>query len=161
MASVAAAGNCDWLCNGQEVFPAMLSAIEAAKHSVCLESYIYAPGALGLRFLDYLVRARQRQVRVQVLVDALGSFALPSDFWKPLIETGGEVRWFNPLSLNRLGFRNHRKLLVCDGAIAFIGGFNIAPEYEGDGINCGWCDLGLRLEGPLVTELSRSFDEMF
>src|SRR5215469_5602420 len=81
--SVAAAGNCDWLCNGQEVFPAMLSAIEAAKHSVCLESYIYAPGPLGLRFRDYLIRARQRQVRVQVLVDALGSFGLPADFWKP------------------------------------------------------------------------------
>ena len=139
----------------------MLSAIEAARHSVCLESYIYAPGALGQRFLEHLMRARQRQVRVQVLVDALGSFGLPSDFWKPLLEQGGEVRWFNPLSLNRLGFRNHRKLLVCDRAIAFVGGFNIAPEYEGDGINCGWCDLGLRLEGPLVTELSRSFDEMF
>ena len=59
-----------------------------------------------------------------------------------------------------LGLGMCRKLLVCD-AIAFVGGFNIAPEYEGDGINCGWCDLGLRLEGPLVTELSRSFDEMF
>jgi cardiolipin synthase len=161
MTAVATAGNCNWLCNGQEVFPVMLSAIDAAKHSVCLESYIFAPGALGLRFRDGLVRARQRQVRVQVLVDALGSFGLSSDFWKPLLDIGGEVRSFNPLSLNRLGFRNHRKLLVCDGVTAFIGGFNIAPEYEGDGVNCGWYDLGLKIEGPLVSELSSSFDEMF
>jgi cardiolipin synthase len=161
MSSGATAGNCDWLCTGQEVFPAMLSAIDAAKHSVCLEAYIYASGSLGARFRDALVNARRRQVRVQVLVDALGSFGLPADFWKSLTQAGGEVRWFNPLSLNRLGFRNHRKLLVCDGTIAFVGGFNIAPEYEGDGVNCGWCDLGLRLEGPLVGELARSFDEMF
>jgi cardiolipin synthase len=161
MSSGATAGNCDWLCTGQEVFPAMLSAIDAATRSVCLEAYIYASGSLGVRFRDALVRARRRQVRVQVLIDALGSFGLPADFWKPLIQAGGEVRWFNPLSLNRLGFRNHRKLLVCDGTIAFVGGFNIAPEYEGDGVNCGWCDLGLKLEGPLVGELARSFDEMF
>jgi len=139
----------------------MLSAIGAAKSSVSLESYIFAPGALALRFRDALVRARQRQVRVQVLIDALGSFGLPAEFWKPLSEAGGEVRWFNPLTLNRLGFRNHRKLLVCDGVTAFVGGFNIAQEYEGDGVNCGWCDLGLKIEGPLVGELARSFEDMF
>jgi cardiolipin synthase len=71
------------------------------------------------------------------------------------------MRWFNPLSLNRLGFRNHRKLLVCDESVAFIGGFNIAPEYEGDGVHSGWRDLGLKIEGPLVRQLSQSFEEMF
>jgi cardiolipin synthase len=81
--------------------------------------------------------------------------------WHPLTDAGGEVRWFNPLSLNRLGIRNHRKLLVCDGFEAFVGGFNIAPEYEGDGVTCGWCDLGLRVEGPLVAQLAQSFQEMF
>src|SRR5260370_338158 len=136
--------NCNWLCNGQEIFPAMLGAIEAAQKSVSLEIYIYSAGALGLRFRDALVRSRQRQVRVQVLIDALGSFGLSTDFWKPLLEAGADVRWFNPLSLNRLGFRNHRKLLVCDERVGFVGGFNIAPEYEGDGVSCGWCDLGLK-----------------
>src|SRR5215471_13378972 len=67
MSSAVAAGNCDWLCTGQEVFPAMLSAIDAATRSVCLEAYIYASGSLGVRFREALVRARQRQVRVQVL----------------------------------------------------------------------------------------------
>jgi len=139
----------------------MLASIEAARTSVCLEAYIYAPGSLGERFRDALVRARRRGARVQVLIDALGSFGLPGDFWKPLTEAGGEARWFNPLSLHRLGIRNHRKLLVCDETVAYVGGFNIAPEYEGDGVRCGWCDLGLRLEGPLVAQLRQSFEEMF
>jgi len=151
----------NWLCTGHEIFPAMLGAIDAATKSVCLETYIYSSGSLGLRFRDSLVRALQRKVRVQVLIDALGSFGLAADFWKPLLLAGGEVRWFNPLSLNRLGFRDHRKLLVCDETVAFVGGFNIAPEYEGDGVTCGWCDIGLRIEGPLVAELSASFSDMF
>jgi cardiolipin synthase len=139
----------------------MLAAITAAKRSVCLETYIYAPGPLGERFREAMVRARQAGAKVQVLIDALGSYNLPADFWKPLLEVGGEMRWFNPLSLNRLGFRNHRKLLVCDESVAFVGGFNIAPEYEGDGVHSGWCDLGLKIEGPLVRQLSQSFEEMF
>ena len=122
--------NCNWLRTGSDVFPAMLAAIAAARRSVRLETYIYAPGPLGERFREALVRARQTGAKVQVLIDALGSYNLPSDFWKPLLEVGGEMRWFNPLSLNRLGFRNHRKLLVCDETVAFIGGFNIAPEYR-------------------------------
>ena len=68
---------------------------------------------------------------------------------------------FNPLALNRLSIRNHRKLLVCDDQVAFVGGFNIAPEYEGDGVKCGWCDVGLKLTGPLAAQLASSFDEMF
>ena len=139
----------------------MLAAIDAAQRSICLEAYIYSSAGIGIQVRDALIKARQRGIRVQVLIDALGSFGLSTDFWKPLLEAGGEVRWFNPLSLNRLGFRNHRKLLVCDDAVAFVGGFNIAPEYEGDGIACGWCDLGVRLEGPLVEQLAISFADMF
>lgn len=150
-----------WLCTGQEIFPAMLAAIDEAKSCVYLEIYIFASGTLGEKFRDALVRALERKVRVQVLIDALGSFSLSTDFWKPLLQAGGEVRWFNPISLNRLGFRDHRKLLVCDDTVAFVGGFNIAPEYEGDGVISGWCDIGLRIEGPLVNQLSASFADMF
>lgn len=153
--------NFNWLCNGQEIFPSMLAAIDASQKSVLLEIYIYSAGPLGLRFRDALVRARQRGARVQVLIDALGSFGLATEFWSPLMEAGGEVRWFNPLSLHRLGFRNHRKLLVCDERLGFVGGFNIAPEYEGDGVTCGWCDLGLKIEGPLIGQLAASFADMF
>jgi cardiolipin synthase A/B len=153
--------SCQWLCVGRETFPAMLAAIDAAAHSVCLETYIYAAGGVGERFREAMVRARQRGVTVRVLVDALGSMSLPWSFWKPLLEAGGEVRQFNPLSLNQLGIRNHRKLLVCDDQVAFVGGFNIAPEYDGDGVSCGWCDVGLKLEGPMAEQLAAAFDEMF
>jgi len=148
------------LRNGDEAFPAMLAAIDAAQEEVRLETYIYTASPLGLRFLEALVRAAQRGARVRVLVDALGSVELRDSFWRPLRDAGGEAKFFNPIALKRLGIRNHRKLLVCDD-VAFIGGFNVAPEYEGDGVTRGWRDLGLRLEGPLVDELAASFDAMF
>lgn len=150
-----------WLRTGREAFATMLEAIESARRSVCLEMYIFAPGALGERFRDALVRARQRGASVRVLVDGVGSLHLPDTFWTPLREAGGEARVFNPISLKRLGIRNHRKLLVCDDSVAFIGGFNIAPEYEGDGVSSGWHDVGMRLEGPLVAELAATFEDMF
>jgi cardiolipin synthase len=152
---------CQWMRTGNEVFPEMLRAIDAAAVSVCLETYIFAPGPLGERFRDALVRARRRGAAVRVLVDAVGSIGLSSSFWDPLAQAGGEARWFNPVTLKRFWFRNHRKLLVCDERVAFVGGFNIAPEFEGDGIASGWRDVGLKVEGPLAVELKASFEEMF
>ena len=139
----------------------MLAEIEAAQRSVQLEVYIFSPDGLGIAFREALTRAAGRNVKVRVLVDALGSSRLPAGFWQPLIDAGGEAKQFNPLTLKRLGIRNHRKLLVCDERVAFVGGFNIAPEYEGDGVVAGWCDLGVRLTGVLVPELARAFDGMF
>lgn len=153
--------SCNWLCSGQEIFPAMLEAIERAQSSVRLESYIYEPEALGIRFLEALVRAQNRGVRTRVLVDAFGSINLPATFWDPLRAAGGQARQFNPLSLSRFGIRNHRKSLICDEQVAFIGGFNIAQEYDGDGITHGWHDVGVKLAGPLVADLAAAFDEMF
>jgi len=154
-------GNCNWLCTGHEVLGAMLAAIDAAQRSVCLETYIYSPDSLGEKFREALIRARDRGARVQVLCDALGSMSLPVSFWDPLRKAGGEVRQFNPLMLNRFGIRDHRKMLVCDERVAFIGGFNIAMEYDGDGITSGWRDLGLKIEGPLAGQLKNAFEEMF
>jgi cardiolipin synthase A/B len=162
LAAVKGSGsNCNWLTTGDEIFPAMLDAIEAAKESVALETYIYSAGSVGERFRDALVRARNRGVHVRVLVDALGSMSLPDAFWTPLRDAGAQVRQFNPLALQRMAIRDHRKVLVCDHTVAFVGGFNISHEYEGDGVKCGWCDIGLKVEGPLVTELEATFDEMF
>ena len=151
----------NWLCTGDEVFPAMLAAIDAAKKSVCLEIYVYQDSPLGIRFREALVRACGRGARVRVLVDAVGSYFLPGHFWDLLRRAGGEIRQFNPVTLKRLIIRNHRKLLVCDGRVAFVGGFNISPEYEGDGIKSGWCDVGLKIAGGLVAQLESSFDEMY
>ncbi len=161
MSSEATDITCNWLCTGDEIFPAMLAAIEEAKNEVCLETYTFSPGSPGERFRDVLIRARQRGIRVRVLIDGLGSYGLPADFFQPLRDAGAEVRVFNPVVLNRMSIRNHRKLLVCDDRVAFVGGFNIAPEYEGDGVKCGWCDIGLKITGPLATQLASSFDEMF
>lgn len=139
----------------------MLAAIGAARRSVCLEMYIFSPQEPGLSVRNALIAAARRGAQVQVLVDALGSYGLPNEFWSPLRAVGGEVRVFNPISLRRLGIRNHRKLLVCDDHLAVVGGFNVAPEYLGDGVLSGWLDLGLRVEGALVADLAASFDEMF
>ncbi len=153
--------NWQWLRTGEEFFSAMLDAIDGAAATVRLEFYIYSAGEPGDRFREALVRARSRGVAVRVLIDALGSYNLPAAFWNPLLQAGGQVRRFNPIAINRLGLRNHRKLLVCDETAAFVGGFNIAPEYMGDGVSHGWCDVGLRVRGPLVKNLSASFDQMF
>ncbi len=150
-----------WLRAGDEIFPAMLKAIDAAAQSVCLEIYIFEECPLGRDFREALVRACGRGVRVQVLVDSMGSLLLPDQFWEPLRNAGGEVRWFNPITLNRVTIRNHRKLLVCDERVAFVGGFNVSPEYEGDGVEDGWWDVGLKIEGPLAAQLASSFEDMF
>jgi cardiolipin synthase len=151
-----------WLCTGREIFPAILTAIGAAQQSIQLETYIFSDGKLGQQVLAALLAAAQRGVRVRVLVDAAGSWFLPNDFFAPLIAAGAEVRRFNPLHLWRFGVRDHRKLLVCDAAVIFIGGFNIADEYDGDGVTSGWCDFGVRLENPaLAQQLVASFEELF
>jgi cardiolipin synthase len=149
------------LIAGKDIFPALLAGIDAAQTSVRLEIYIFQESPLAQRFLAALIRARQRGTEVRVLIDAVGSLTLPNSFWDPLRKAGGVVRIFNPVALRRFWIRNHRKLLVCDDHIAFIGGFNVAPEYEGDGVTSGWCDVGLKVAGPLVEQLALSFEEMF
>lgn len=144
-----------------EAFPAMLAEIALARRSVRLEMYIFTAGEVGEQFREALVQAARRGVYVQVLVDAVGSFSLPTSFWRPLTEAGGQLRWFNPLKIGRISYRDHRKILVCDERVAFIGGFNLAEEYRGDGVSSGWCDLGMRIEGSLAAELGESFDLMY
>jgi cardiolipin synthase len=153
-------GGYRWISSGDEAFQAMLGAIETARESVRLETYIFAPDDLGRKFREALLRARRRGVQVQVLVDAFGSFGL-GDFLQPVAAEGGEVRWFNPVLLKSLGFRDHRKLLVCDSTTAFVGGFNISHEYDGDGVGSGWWDIGLQVTGPMIAELAAAFDAMF
>ena len=151
-----------WLRTGREYFPAMLKATGAARKSIRLETYVYTNGQLGRQFLEALLAATCRGVRVRVLVDAVGSWFLPADFFIPLVAAGAEVRRFNPLHLWRFCVRDHRKLLVCDDSTIFIGGFNIADEYDGDGITCGWCDLGVSCEHPiLAAQFAAAFDELF
>jgi cardiolipin synthase len=150
-----------WLASVDESYRQMLAALAAAHTSVRLEIYIFRPGEPGDRFRDALAAAAFRGVKVRVLLDGFGSSDLLPDYWRALEAAGGEAGVFNPLALDRLVIRNHRKLLVVDDDLAFVGGFNIAPEYVGDGVTRGWRDLGLTLSGPMVRCLAASFDVMW
>ena len=159
--SIKPSADSHWLRTGDEAFAQMLTAIDAAQKAVRLEMYIYTASPLGEQFRQGLIRARQRGAQVRVLIDALGSLNLPESFWEPLLAVGGEFKWFNPLKLQRLVYRDHRKILVCDHTVAFIGGLNIAPEYQGDGVTKGWRDLAVSITGTLVEELAFCFDTQF
>jgi cardiolipin synthase len=150
-----------WYAEGDRLFADMLAAVAAARQSVRLETYIFEAAGIGLRMRESLAAAAGRGVRVQVLVDGFGSSALSADFWEPLRAAGGEMRVFNPLRLDRMGIRDHRKLLVCDDNVAFVGGYNIAPNYEGDGVERGWRDVALRAGGSLAAALGATFDRMY
>jgi cardiolipin synthase len=150
-----------WMHSGAEVLDQMLEAIGQATRSVRLEMYIFHASPIADSFREALVEACKRGVQVKVLLDAFGSAYLSNSFWDPFRAAGGEFRWFNPLNLHHVFIRDHRKMLVCDEEVAFIGGLNIAKEYHGDGVEAGWRDLGLKLRGPLVEELAAAFDDMF
>jgi cardiolipin synthase len=151
----------EWLRNGREAVDAMLETISQAENSIRLETFIFHSGEIGDLFRDALVAAQRRGVRVRVMCDAFGSLRLLASYWDELVQAGGEFRWFNPLQLNRIIYRNHRKILVVDKRVAFIGGFNIGTEYCGDGITCGWRDLGLKITGPMASVLGETFDDLF
>ncbi|MBL0143603.1 MAG: hypothetical protein IPP91_16205 [Betaproteobacteria bacterium] len=161
-APVSAAGHAfQWLPTGAAALDAMLQHIEQARHSVALEFYICKPGAVAARFRAALIAACLRGVRVQVLLDAFGSDGVAGGYWREFEQHGGQLRWFNPIRLLRLSFRNHRKLLLTDGAAAIVGGLNLADEYDGDGITGGWRDFALELRGPVVDALAVSFVRMW
>lgn len=149
-----------WLRDGVTAINCLLDAIREAQQSVCFECYIIRPDGPGEALRSTLLAAAQRGVQVRVLHDAFGCEGLPADFFNELLAAGGEVRCFSPSRSLRAAMRDHRKLLVCDGRVGIVGGFNIGPEYYGDGINEGWFDLGLQIEGPVVAEMQRGFEAM-
>lgn len=150
------------LNNGVEAFPAMFQTIDRAASSIALEMYIIADDKTGRQFRERLSAASRRGISVQVLLDAWGSWNLPDDFWNDLRAAGGMVRWFHPLLKGLFPFRNHRKLLLVDDHIAYIGGMNIADEYyRGAHGAPPWRDNIVEIVGPEVTRLRRSFSRMW
>ncbi|HVU38362.1 MAG TPA: phospholipase D-like domain-containing protein, partial [Opitutales bacterium] len=160
-AAPATASHFHWLKTGAHALAEMLAAIAHAKENIRLEMYIIQPDAQGEKFRDALTAAARRGVRVRVLADAFGSMYLKPDFGHALIAAGVEFRYFNLPGEGRSALRDHRKLMICDDARAFVGGLNIGGEYAGDGVAAGWRDLGLEFQGTLAGELGRAFDEMF
>jgi len=158
------AGNrIELLVNGDEIFPAMLSAIERAQHSINLLSYIYWEGAIAAEFADALSAASRRGVEVRVVLDAAGSYRMDPALVARMEGAGCVIAWFNPVrwySLSRFNHRTHRKVLVVDGRIGFTGGVGIADEWTGDAEDADhWRDDHFRLEGPVVRYLQGAFAE--
>jgi cardiolipin synthase len=155
------------LRDGREAFPAMLEAIAAAKREVLLEMYWIQGDKAGRMFRDALAAKAREGAQVRVSYDALGSIGAPPSMWQPLRDAGGEVIEFGPVSplrkrfrLDRINFRDHRKILVVDGEVAFTGGLNIGdpwlPREQGGG---DWRDDGIEVKGPVAGELRSLFFE--
>jgi cardiolipin synthase len=150
------------LRDGGPTYRAMLEAIQAAKHSICLETYILASDTTGDRFKLALVERARAGVEVRIIYDAVGSFGI-SDAWVDDLRTAGiEVIDFNPIAPWRrrfnLSHRDHRKLLIVDNVVGFTGGLNIANDYasvEEGGV--GWHDMHCRVTGPIVYDMARLF----
>ncbi len=147
-----------WYDTGEKFLGAELDAIATAQSSILLEHYIFRASKVGERFRDALTEASRRGVKVTVLLADVGCWGLPRNYFSGLSELGGKVIRFNPVRWRFWSFRDHRKLLVVDEVRAFIGGCNIAPEYEGDGIHEGWRDGGIDITGPVVRHLIESFE---
>lgn len=159
--------NCvEALFNGAEAYPAMLDAIEGARHTLYLCTYIFLTDEVGQRFVDALVRARRRGVDVRVIVDGVGElYAWPNRASRALARARVPVARFLPPRLLPpsvyINLRNHRKVLVADGATGFTGGMNIAAKYDcGDPPGPGQAsDVHFRLTGPIAYQLEHAFLE--
>jgi cardiolipin synthase len=154
-----------WLASGEEFTAAAAEAIEAARHHVHCLTYIFRPDAAGMRFLGVLERAARRGVQVRLLYDSFGSMSLKSSHLAPLHAAGGRAVAFMPLLWKRRPFtvnlRNHRKLLVVDGEVGYVGGRNVGDEYFTDrlGRSRRWLDAMLELKGPVVERMQDVFVE--
>jgi cardiolipin synthase len=144
-------------------FDDQLRAIESATHHVHIAYYIVQADALGARFRDALAAAARRKVQVRFLYDGVGSMNLTRRFLAELQSAGVETANFLPLSIWTrrwsFNFRNHRKILVVDGRVAFVGGANIGVEYLGQSARGPWIDTHFRIEGPTVRHIQRVFAE--
>lgn len=151
----------EWLLNGHEIFPAMLSAIGSARDSVDFVTFVYWRGEIARRFADALAERAASNVRVRVLLDALGAKRMDRRIVSRMEDAGAEVRWFRPLRrvpLHRMDQRTHRKILVCDGRVGFTGGVGIAEQWEGDARDATeWRDTHARLTGPCIGPLKAAF----
>ncbi|MBX3217061.1 MAG: cardiolipin synthase B [Labilithrix sp.] len=153
------------LRDGVEALPAMLTAIAAAEREILLEMYWVEPDAVGTRFRDALVDKARGGVTVRVIYDAVGSLSLTPSFWDPLVDAGGEVREYHPLSpfrpafdLARIEERNHRKILVTDGGRGFTGGINLARQWLPlDDGGEAWRDDMIEVVGHAAAELRTLF----
>ncbi len=148
--------------DGTDKFESLIEDIVAAKDHIHIQYYIFKLDNLGQRLLSALKKKAKQGVRVRILYDEMGSRGIKKNRFKELIELGGEVEVFFPSVLPlfnpRLNFRNHRKIVIIDGRIGYIGGFNVGDEYLGLNKKFGyWRDTHLKVEGSSVHPLQTRF----
>jgi cardiolipin synthase len=151
------------LRDGPETYPVWEAAIRNARHTIHLEMYIVHRDAVGRRFVDLLAAKAREGVTVRLIYDWFGcGFGPAFGLFTPLIRAGGQVRVFNPPSLGAIfGWfrRNHRKLLIIDGEITYVGGLCIGQAWEGTRSRPPWRDTAIELRGPVAAACERSFAE--
>jgi cardiolipin synthase len=160
------------LIDGPQTYSAIEAALRAARHHIHIETFIFGAGDVGQRFADLLAQKRRAGVEVQVLYDSLGSRETPRPFFDELRRQDIEVREFRPMNpvktpeLWNLHNRDHRKIIVVDGRLAFTGGINIDSTYASAstsrpgperGLKDGWRDTHVQIQGPAVRQLQVLF----
>jgi cardiolipin synthase A/B len=153
--------NITTLVNGNQIFPAMLSAIRSAKRSISLETYVFQDGEIARQFTDALAERAQAGVKVNVILDAQGTQKMGRQNLERLRNAGAEVAkyhsvfWPDPRRYNN---RTHRKLLIIDGKIGFVGGVGIADLWTGNADSPQhWRDNHYKVIGPVVAQLQATF----
>lgn len=149
------------LHNGNNAFTALIAALQRARRSIHMEYYIIRDDRIGRTIADILIRKAHAGLEVRVIYDAVGSWRLSRDMLRRMHRAGVRTAAFEPVRFpwftGTVCHRNHRKIVVTDGRIAFLGGINIAKYYL-DGDDMGkWRDEHLRLEGDAVSDLQRLF----
>jgi len=156
-------GNLEVLTNGPSFYPAELDAIRNAVQSVNLEAYIFSKGEVAEQYLEAMMERARAGVKVNVVLDAFGSMGAGRSYFKPLLDAGGKVSWYNGprwYRLMHMDNRTHRELLIVDGRIGFIGGAGIADLwYSGTNGQPRWRDSVVRMEGEAVYNLQSTFAE--
>ena len=156
------------LLNGEQKFPEVFEVLESAKHHIHIEYYIYDNDVIGNQIKEILMRKAKEGVKVRFIYDAFGSRSIRKKFVSDLTASGVEAVPFNRIRFillaNPLNYRNHRKIIVVDGRIGFVGGINISdryindPRYQaGKEHHVYWRDSHLRIDGPGVQYLQYLF----
>lgn len=150
------------LKDGEETFSSMIAAIEEAKEYIHLEYYIFVEDEIGSKIKEILIRKASEGVKVRIIVDDVGSWQLKKPFFKEMEEAGIEAYSFLkvrfPTFTSKVNYRNHRKILIVDGEVGFLGGVNIADRYLYGKPTLGpWRDTHLKIEGDSVHSLQSIF----
>lgn len=153
-------GEPELLWSGDAYYNALIRDIESAESYIHIQTYVWRRDEAGSRVLDALCAAAERGVAVRILLDEMGSFKTERDFFERLENAGGQFSWCSTVQTRRSRFffnlRNHRKINIIDGTVAYVGGMNIGEEYAGRAIG-PWQDLQMRLHGPVVKNMESSF----